>query len=101
MAALTEAEILEHTVALRSNYSDAVSAGANLDEGITLSVELASGKKAPIKVPAPVKSMVDAAGSVDITDTLVTDFVDNWLVGNFLLSDGETVAQLLSGKLDR
>jgi hypothetical protein len=101
LAAAMEAEILEHSVALRTAYSDSALAGANLDEGITLSVELTSGKKAVIKIPAPVKSPVNADGSVDITDALISDFIDNWLVGNFLVSDGETVASLLSGKLDR
>lgn len=101
LSAITEAEIIAYTVGLKTAYTDAVSAGANLDEGVTLSVELTSGKRAVIKVPAPVKSPVNPDGSVDITDTLVTDFLDNWLVGNFLLSDGETVSSLLSGRLDR
>lgn len=101
LMAITEAELLEHKVALKTAVSDAPAAGANLDEGITLSVELTGNKKAPIKVPAPVKSFVNADGTVDITDSLVTDFIENWTVGNFLLSDGDTVTQLLSGKLDR
>lgn len=101
LAAITEAEILEHTVSLKTIVTDTASAGANLDEGITLSVELSGNKKGTIKVPAPVKSFVNPDGTVDIEDTLVTDFLDNWLVGNFTLSDGDTVSALLSGKLDR
>lgn len=101
LAALSEAEILEYSVALKTAYTDSPAAGANLDEGITISVELDSGKRAVVKVPAPVKSPINGDGTLDITDTLVSDFTDNWLVGNFLLSDGETVAQVLSGKLDK
>jgi hypothetical protein len=101
LAGLTGAEILEHSVALKTQYSDAVSAGANIDAGITLSCELTDGGKAPLRVPAPITSVVNPDGTVDITNVLVSDFVDNWISGNFLLSDGETVSALLSGKLDR
>jgi hypothetical protein len=101
LAGLTGAEILSYTVAQEVTYSDAVSAGANLDAGITLSLELADGKLAPLKVPAPLGAAINADGTVDLTSALVTDFVDNWITGNFLISDGETVTSLKSGKLDR
>lgn len=101
LAAATEAEILEHSVALKTTYSDTADAGANLDEGITLSAELTSGKRAVIKVPAPVKTPVNADGTVDITNAIITDLAANFTSGVFLVSDGETVSSILSGKLDR
>jgi hypothetical protein len=101
LAALTMAEIIEFTVGLKTAYSDSADSGANIDAGITLSMELSDGGKAPLRVPAPVAAALNADGTVDLTASVVTDFVDNWLSGDFLISDGETATALLSGKLDR
>lgn len=101
LAALSMAEIISYTCGLKTAYTDTVTAGANLDAGITLSVEVSTGEKATLKVPAPVASVINTDGTVDVTAALVADYVDNWITGNFLVSDGEEVSTLLSGKLDR
>lgn len=101
LAALTEAEILEYSVAFVTTYSDSVEAGANLDEGITLTLLKEDNRKASIKVPAPDTSVCNPDGTVDITNALVTNYTDNFTSGTFLVSDGEVATDLLSGKLDR
>lgn len=100
-AALSEAEVLKYSVGQETTWSDSVTAGANLDEGITLSVQKEDGSKAVIKVPAPINSVINPDGTVDITATAVTDYVDNWISNGVTISDGEVVTSLLSGKLDR
>lgn len=100
LAGLTKLEIVTYTIKLKQAYSDAVTAGANKDAGITLSFRKADGEKTPLQVPDPVAGVVLGDGSVDLTDANLVAFVDNWLTGNFRISDGETAVALLSGKLD-
>jgi hypothetical protein len=100
LAGATKLGIITYTIALKSAYSDSVLSGANKDAGVTLSLRKEDGEKAILKIPDPVSGVVLGDGSVDLTDTNLTDFVDNWLTGNFKISDGETATALLSGKLD-
>ncbi len=104
LEALTEARVIAYTVALRTIESDTVTAGANKDEGITLSVRKEDGFKDTIKVPAPLNSVINADGTVDIADALVTNFYDNFETGGgeFTFSDGEQAESggLISGRLD-
>lgn len=102
LANLSEADVLAYNMGTRVTYTDTVDAGANLDEGITLSVRKLDNYKGILKVPAPVNSVVNADGTVDITDALVTAYYNHFLVtGGFTLSDGENAQALLSGRLDR
>lgn len=99
--ALSDAQVIRYTCGQKADYAGNLVAGANLDEGISLSVVKTDGAKATLKVPAPALSVVNADGTVDITAALVTDYVDNWITGTWYVSDGEEVDSLLSGKLDR
>lgn len=99
--ALSEAQVIAYNVGQKSDYAGSLVAGANLDQGITLSVQKTDNEKAVLKVPAPTLSVVNADGTVDITNALVTDYVDNWITGTWYVSDGDEVDSLLSGKLDR
>ena len=98
---LSDAEVISYSVGQKSSYSGSLTGNANLDEGITLSVMKTDNERAVLKVPAPAMSVVNADGTVDITDALVTDYVDNWITGTWYVSDGDEVASLLSGRLDR
>lgn len=101
-AAFSEAEILKWSLAEETTYADAVIAGANIDEGVTLTVEINnSEKRAAIKIPAPGNSVINADGSVDLTATIVTDFIAHFTSGFVLVSDGETVTALKKGVLDK
>jgi len=101
LAALTEMRILWYVVHTRVAYSDSVTAGANKDEGITLVVRTTDNEKAVLKVPGPMNAVINADGTVDITNALVSDYVDNFITGDFTVSDGEDVTELLSGRLDK
>lgn len=98
---LMEADILKYTVGQEIPYTDTVVAGANRDEGITLSADLGAGKTAAIKIPTPVNTVINPDGTVDITDGLITALETEYLSTEVLVSDGEVVLDFLSGKLDK
>lgn len=100
LAAITKLEVITYTIAQKTAYSDSVTAGANKDAGVTLSVRKTDGEKAIIKVPDLVAGLVLGDGTVDIAAATIIAFLDNWISDNFLVSDGEVVEALLSGKLD-
>jgi len=99
--ALSTAQVIGYSAGQKDSYSGSLVAGANLDAGITLSVLKDDNEKAVLKVPSPLLTVVNPDGTVDTTNALVTDYVDNWITGTWYVSDGETVDSLLSGKLDR
>ena len=99
--ALSELEILAHTVSLRTIYADSPVAGANIDEGATFSLNKTDNYKASHKIPGPVAAVRNTDGTIDITNALVTDYFDNFLVtGDFTVSDGEIIDGILGGTLD-
>jgi hypothetical protein len=100
LAGLTKLGIITYTISQKSAYSDAITAGANKDAGVTLSLRKDDGEKAVLKVPDVVAGVVLGDGSVDLTNVQLTDFVDNWISGPWKVSDGETATALLSGRLD-
>lgn len=99
--ALSESQVIAYSCSQKSDYAGSLVAGANNDAGITLSVMKTDNEKAVLKVPAPIASVINADGTVDITAEEVTDYVDNWITGTWTISDGEEVDSLLSGKLDK
>jgi len=101
LEAVTEARILAYTISERTVYTDSVTSGANRDEGVTLSVRKEDSRKDVLRIPAPVKSFVNPDSTVDITATPIVNYTDNFLAaGEFTLSDGESIAEVLSGVLD-
>lgn len=102
LASLTEMDILAYTVSLRSSYSDTVTPGANKDEGLTMVLRKSDNTKDVIKVPAPVSSLFDGYGNVDIADVDIASYLVHFMTGgNFTFSDNEQAIQLLSGHLDK
>lgn len=103
LANLSECKILSYTLGQETSYADTVDAGANVDEGVTFSVSIAGSpeKRASQKVPAPVKTIFNSDGSVDLTNGLVTAYAANFLSGLILVSDGEVVGAFESGRLDK
>lgn len=101
LANLMMADILKYSVATEFVYTDTVDALANRDEGATISCDLGGGKKAALKIPTPVKTIFNSDGSVDMTDGLITALESEYLAGNVLISDGETVLDFINGKLDK
>ena len=96
-----EMKILSHTVSLRTVYSDSVDAGANKDEGATVTVRKTDNLNAVHRIPAPVQSLRLADGTVDLTDAaLIAYFANFEAAGDLRLSDGESVATVVRGTID-
>lgn len=101
LAAITECNILNYTISNIVPFADAVTAGANIDAGVTLSWDLGAGKQAASQVPSPEAAILDGYGNVDLTNAAVLAFESEYTSGEVLISDGETALDLLAGKLDK
>ena len=101
LANLTELDILAYSVGQRIVYTDTPDAGANRDEGVTFTMRKLDNFKGSIKVPGPVNSIFNADGSVDLTDAIVTGFINSFLSGaDWTFSDGEQASAIIKGELD-
>jgi hypothetical protein len=77
-------------------------AASNLDVGATFRGRTASGKIATLKFPGFKQSLVAAEDRIPVSDVTVAALLDNWeAAGDFLLSDGEAVAEWLTGRMDK
>lgn len=106
VAVLTEMRILAYSVSQRIAYTDAVTAGANRDEGVTFTLRKPDNLKDDIKIPAPINSIFDELGNVITSPSLpaaVSDFLDNFAdgTGSFTFSDGEQWSEFVKGVLDK
>lgn len=102
--ALSEGNVVEYRLAQVVPNTDSAVAGASVDAGVTFSVSISGipNKTAAVKVPMPDPSIFIAnKPDVDMTDALVTAFEGHFTSGVVLVSDGEVVADFLSGKLDK
>lgn len=100
---LIAGRILSFTVKGRTNYTDVVDTGANVDEGVTLSVRKADQDKGVLKFPTPIKAnYVNPDRTVDILDPAILAWFTLFTAGSahLLFSDGEFAQDLLSGTLD-
>jgi hypothetical protein len=96
----TGCDILWYKVAEKVVYTDTPTAESNKDAGVTISVRKADNEKAPIKIPAPEAAYLNPDGTVDLTDTIVTQLASHFLSGTIRVSDHEVVTAFLSGRLD-
>jgi len=106
LAADLDAVSLAATVKTRVAVDDLISgvpqAGANIDAGGTLHCRLDNGKLYGLKIPAINPSVVNADGSIDITDALVTAFVAHFQSGGeYTVSEGNVITVIEYGELDR
>ena len=100
--AVTDGGVVSYILSEKTAVGDSPTAGANRDEGVTLSVLLQDTEKGSIKVPMPVKTAIDANGNLDITSPAWVTFVNLYGNGNeCLLSDGDHVITFLAGQLDK
>lgn len=82
--------------------SEAPGAGANLDAGATIHCRLDNGKLYAFKVPAIKPSLVNTDGTVKIADAAVVALLGNFAAaGNYRVSEGDAIADVLYGELDR
>lgn len=102
LAALSNAGILYYNLGREVTSGDTVTANANIDQGLTAVARKLNNKLTVLKVPAPVISVFNPDGSLDILDALVTGYTDLFKVGgDFTTSDGENITDLVSGRLDK
>lgn len=103
LAVLTELRVLAYTITERIVMVDAVTAGANRDEGVVLSLRKPDQYLDDIRIPGPINAIFDDNGNV-ITPlpAAVDDFLDNFAdgTGDFTFSDGEQFAEFVRGYLE-
>jgi len=100
---VTDLQLLYVTYSLKDDdESFAGEAGSNVDVGATFQVLTEAGKRAAHKVPGFPASLVGGLGAIDVTQGAVVAYFANFQdPQGCLLSDGEQVAEVLSGTLDR
>lgn len=88
---------------VRYAFSDsAADDGANVDEGATFSCDLGDGRTGAFKIPTIDKGFIAGDGSVSMEDTEIIALVALFegAAPRFLVSDGEAVVSVVSGRLD-
>lgn len=99
---LSEADILYYNLGREVTYTDTVDPGANHDVGMTALGKKENNKLTVLKVPAPVLTIFNPDGTLDITDGLVTAYTNHFIAsGGFTTSDGENITELVRGRLDK
>lgn len=101
-AGLSLAGVRGRTFHVFEVQSEAVEAGANIDAGGTIHCRLNNGKKYAFKIPAIDPAVVNPDGTINIAAAAVTDFIANFLTGGqYRVSEGNYVVDILYGELDR
>lgn len=105
LAAVTELGVVRaDVIRLGMGTPSAAETGSNVDVGATISGFLAAGngKKASLKIPHIKPGLVEADGTIDLTDVAVAAYLALFeSAADFYLSDGEQVATWIKGVLDR
>jgi len=80
-----------------------VTAGANVDVGATFVgyIQDGNGKKASHKLPGVKDAFRDGTGGIPITGAIQTYLNQFLTAGDWRLSDGQTIASWIKGKLDK
>jgi len=100
--AVTQLGVFKSRLTDEQLYANAAGATANVDEGMTISVQLDTpGKKGIVQVPGPVASIRNSDGTIDITAAVMTDFEANYTGGAITASDGEEVDSFIKATLDK
>jgi hypothetical protein len=98
--ALTNGAVVKSIVSEVDLIVATPTAGSNVDAGATFQFAIGPGKRASVKFPMPIPSVVDTQGNVILTEAQVAAFTGLYTGGNLLLSDGESATDILRGTLD-
>lgn len=102
LAAISQGDVLAYTISERIVYTDAATAGSNVDEGAHIVARKDDNYNVSLAIPMPEASIRNADGTIDIESALVTDYTSNFTAaGDFTVSDGELIVELIGGTLDR
>lgn len=98
---LSTAGIVEERLTEKITLAGVAGGTSNVDEGLTFQFDLGGPKRASINFPSPVLTVVNSDRSVDLDNALVIAWTAPFLAGDILISDGEVVADIIKGQLDR
>jgi len=102
LEALSNCAVVKVVIGAPTTYATSPAAGANVDAGATIHVRLDNGKLYPLHIPAVDTTIINADGSMDIADAIVTNFTGAFGSGaHWTVSEGNTVDAVESGELDR
>lgn len=94
--------VVGYTISQKAELSETVVAGSNLDAGATVHCRLDNGKAYPFKIPAVKSGLLNADGTVKISDAAVLALFDLFeSTGNLRVSEGDIVTGIEYGELDR
>jgi len=74
---------------------------SNLDVGATFQVALAAGGRASHHIPGFPLSLVGGEGKITVSGSEVAAYFAHFITGSLRLSDGEAVASVVKGSLDK
>lgn len=102
LEAVSLAAVVKHNIERVTAVGHSASEGANVDTGATIHTVLADGTGYALKYPAPDPAMINADGSVDLADEAIIAYIAQFKSGgHFTVSDGELIASVRYGELDR
>lgn len=103
LAAVTDLAYVEANYVFAQDVTGAFggAAGSNLDTGATFQVALAAGGKASHHIPGFPTSLVGAGGAIAVGGAEVAAYFAHFITGSLRLSDGEAVASVVKGSLDK
>jgi len=98
---LTTAAIVRDALSDTSEIVAIADVSSNVDGGLTWQFSTGPGRTGSINFPSPVMSVVNSDRSVDLADPLVAALMTIYTDGDITVSDGELVAFVIKGQLDK
>lgn len=99
---VTGARVISTVLQEKIVRTDAATAGSNRDAGITLTVLNNLGEKSTIKMVCPEDGYLNPDGTVDITNSEIVAFYENFTSGgNCYVDRNLNATELLGGTLDK
>ena len=100
LAAVSMGDVLAYTISERTVYTDAATAGSNVDEGAHVVARKADNYNVSVAIPMPESAVRNSDGPIDVENALITDYMANFTAsGDFTVSDGETIVEIIGGTL--
>lgn len=102
LEAVSTCGVAAYTISEKGERVPTTAAGSNLDAGATIHCRLDNGKVFPFKVPGIETTLLNADGTVKISDPSVLALIDLFeSTGNLRVSEGDVIAAIERGELDR